>query len=77
MALHRGVHTADLIFFAIKNGHQGKDSVHDVYCSACGVMIARSRNNAEEGQPDIFLAGVSWISALLIISDYRGKMVGS
>ena len=58
-ALNRGVHTADFMFLAFKNGHQGKDSVHDVYCSACGVMIARSRNNAEGGQPDIYLAGVS------------------
>ena len=58
-ALNRGVHTADFMFLAFKNGNQGKDSVHDVYCSACGVMIARSRNNAEGGQPDIYLAGVS------------------
>jgi len=43
------------MFLAFKNGHQGKETVHDVYCSACGVMIARSRNNAEGGQPDIFL----------------------
>ena len=57
-ALNRGVHSADFMFLAFKNGHQGKESVHDVYCSACGVMIARSRNNAEGGQPDIFLAGV-------------------
>ena len=58
-ALNRGVHSADFMFLAFKNGHQGKESVHDVYCSACGVMVARSRNNAEGGQPDIFLAGVS------------------
>ena len=58
-ALNRGVHSADFIFLAFKNGHQGNESVHDVYCSACGVMVARSRNNAEGGQPDIFLAGVS------------------
>ena len=58
-ALNRGVHSADFMFLAIKNGLQGKESVHDVYCSACGVMVARSRNNAEGGQPDIFLAGVS------------------
>ena len=57
-ALNRGVHSADFMFQAFKNGHQGKESVHDVYCSACGIMIARSRNNAEGGQPDIFLAGV-------------------
>jgi len=56
-ALNRGVHSADFMFHAFKNGQQGKQSVHDVYCSACGVMIARSRNNAEGGQPDIFLAG--------------------
>ena len=58
-ALNRGVHSADFMFLALKNGRQGKESVHDVYCSACGVMVARSRNNAEGGQPDIFLAGVS------------------
>ena len=58
-ALNRGVHSADFMFLAFKNGHQGKESVHDVYCSACGEMISRSRNNAEGGQPDIFLAGVS------------------
>jgi len=56
-ALNRGVHSADFMFLAFKNGHQGKETVHDVYCSACGAMIARSRNNAEGGQPDIFLAG--------------------
>ena len=71
-ALNRGVHSTDFMFLAFKNGRQGKESVHDVYCSACGEMIARSRNNVEGGQPDIFLAGVSQCKcSLLIISDYR------
>ncbi|KAF8230009.1 hypothetical protein L208DRAFT_1401213 [Tricholoma matsutake] len=63
-ALNRGVHSADFIFVALQNQRQGKETMHDAYCSACGVMISRSRNNAEGGEPDIFLAGVSSLLGL-------------
>ena len=45
------VHLADFMFQAFKNGHQGKESAHDVYCSACGVVIARSRWEATRHLP--------------------------
>jgi hypothetical protein len=59
-ALHRGVHSAEFMFNALKDGRVGQESMHDVYCSECGTAVAYSRDNVEGGAPDIWLAGVSW-----------------
>ncbi|KAF8545791.1 hypothetical protein OG21DRAFT_93120 [Imleria badia] len=49
-ALRRGVHTREFMFNSLKQGRQGAETMHDVYCSECGVLTAvRSRNNAEGG----------------------------
>jgi len=32
-ALRRGVHTREFMFNALKNGRQGAETMHDVYCS--------------------------------------------
>jgi len=48
------------MFNALKNGRQGAENSHDVYCSQCGLLTdARSNNKAEGWNPDIFSAGVS------------------
>ena len=48
------------MFNALKNGRQGAESSHDVYCSQCGLLTnARSNNKAEGWNPDILSAGVS------------------
>jgi hypothetical protein len=58
-AIYRGVHSSDFMFQALKDSRQPQENMHDVYCSGCGRLTAcRSRNNAEGGAPDIFLAGV-------------------
>ena len=49
-ALRRGVHTREFMFNALKMGRQGAETMHDVYCSECGLLTpVRSRNNAEGG----------------------------
>lgn len=49
-ALRRGVHTREFMFNALKLGRQGAETMHDVYCSECGLLTpVRSRNNAEGG----------------------------
>ena len=64
-ALWRGVHSRDFMFKALKESRQGRENTHDVYCSECGVLTdRRSRNNAEGGAPNIFVAGVSQINIL-------------
>ena len=60
-ALRRGVHTRQFLFNALRNGRQGAETMHDVYCSECGLLTpVRSRNNAEGGAeaPTIELAKV-------------------
>ena len=59
-ALQRGVHSSDFMFKALKESRQGMENMHDVYCSECGMLTAcRSRDNAEGGAADIYLASVS------------------
>lgn len=58
-ALQRGVHSAEFIFNALRNGRQGDEVKHDVYCSECGLIVAHSRDDAEGGAPDIRVAHVS------------------
>jgi len=61
-ALRRGVHTREFMFKALKHGRQGGETMHDVYCSECGLLtLVRSRDNAEGGAeaPTIDLAKVS------------------
>ena len=66
-ALHRGVHSREFMFKALKESRQGMEPSHDVYCSECGMLTqCRSRNNAEGGAADIFLAGVSLTWSMLI-----------
>ena len=49
-ALKRGVHTREFMFNALKAGRQGAETMHDVYCSECGLITpVRSRDNAEGG----------------------------
>lgn len=49
-ALRRGVHTRNFMFNSLKAGRQGAETMHDVYCSECGLLTTvRSRNNAEGG----------------------------
>ncbi|KAG6370521.1 hypothetical protein JVT61DRAFT_11302 [Boletus reticuloceps] len=49
-ALRRGVHTREFMFNALKQGRQGAENMHDVYCSECGLLTSvRSRDNAEGG----------------------------
>ena len=49
-ALRRGVHTREFMFNSLKNGRQGAETMHDVYCSECGLITpVRSRDNAEGG----------------------------
>jgi len=58
-ALRRGVHTRQFMFNALRNGRQGAETMHDVYCSECGLLTpVRSRNNVEGGAeaPTIELA---------------------
>jgi len=58
-ALRRGVHTREFMFNALKQGRQGAENMHDVYCSECGLLTpVRSRGNAEGGveAPTIALA---------------------
>jgi hypothetical protein len=79
-ALRRGVHSSDFMFMALKNSRQGMENSHDVYCSECGLLtVARSRNNAEGGAANIFLAGVSQvptqISELVSSSNSRRSSV--
>ena len=66
-ALRRGVHTREFMFNSLRNGRQGAETMHDVYCSECGLLTTvRSRNNAEGGSeaPTIELATVSDIAKL-------------
>lgn len=59
-ALHRGVHSRDFMFKALKDSRQGMEIAHDVYCSECGTLTAaRLTHNSEGGADDIFLAGES------------------
>jgi hypothetical protein len=59
-ALHRGVHSTDFMFMALKNGRQGNETEHDVYCSECGTLTAaRCPDDSEGPQANIQLAGVS------------------
>ena len=40
----------EFMFSALKMGRQGAETMHDVYCSECGLLTpVRSRNNAEGG----------------------------
>ncbi|KAI9567863.1 hypothetical protein HD554DRAFT_2172917 [Boletus coccyginus] len=58
-ALRRGVHSREFMFNALKHGRQGGETMHDVYCSECGLLTpVRSRDNAEGGAeaPTIDLA---------------------
>lgn len=49
------------MFQALKDGRQGIETSHDVYCSECGrLTIMRSKDNCEGGAEDIQLAGVSF-----------------
>jgi len=68
-ALHRGVHSAEFMFNALKDGRAGEESMHDVYCSECGAAVAYSRDNIEGGAPNIRLAG------RLNRSDLAGNLV--
>jgi len=55
-ALQRGVHSPEFMFNALRNGRQGDEVMHDVYCSECGAVVAYSRDKAEGGAPNISLA---------------------
>ena len=64
-ALWRGVHSREFMFKSLQESRQGKENAHDVYCSECGALTdRRSRNNAEGGAPNIFVAGVSLVNML-------------
>ena len=54
------------MFNALRNGRQGDEVMHDVYCSECGAVVAYSRDKAEGGAPHISLATVSCIAQPLI-----------
>ena len=59
-ALHRGVHSAEFMFKALKDGRQGQENKHDVYCSECGLLtMARTGDQSEGPAANIFRAGVS------------------
>jgi hypothetical protein len=55
------------MFNALRNGRQGAETMHDVYCSECGLLTpVRSRNNVEGGAeaPTIELAKVCIITEI-------------
>ncbi|KAF5389007.1 hypothetical protein D9757_005103 [Collybiopsis confluens] len=56
-ALARGVHSREFMFKALVEGRQGVETSHDAYCSACGLLAARTGDDREGGKPDIFQAG--------------------
>ena len=52
------------MFSSLKNGRQGAENMHDVYCSECGLLTpVRSRDSSEGGAdaPTIDVAAVSKI----------------
>jgi len=66
------------MFNALKNGRQGAENSHDVYCSQCGLLTdARSNGKAEGWNPDIISAGVSLpCTEVGIESDVDGRPSG-
>jgi len=66
------------MFNALKNGRQGAENSHDVYCFQCGLLTdARSNGKAEGWNPDIISAGVSLpCTEAGIESDVGGRSSG-
>ena len=59
-AVQRRAHSKEFIFNSLITGRQGLENAHDVYCSECGTLTnARSNDDKEGGQPNIYMAGVS------------------
>lgn len=61
-AVERKVHSPTFIYNALKNGRQGDENAHDVYCSGCGTISPmRADGDLEGPASNIWLAGVSFV----------------